>query len=461
LERAPKRQHGGNSRFTMAAMRFAYRDLDELRQVDRDLTPQEIEGTDFGSYPEADFIADLDRVTGGRCRADLAEVLVAQSRPTLSWIADHGVGFVPLWDGQSHEVDGRRRFWGGLTLQAQGGGPGLVLGLRRAACRAGIPVLCERRARSLVLGSRGVTGLDVETAGGTARVEAGAVVLACGGYEADRDWRRRHLGPSWEHAKVRGTRFNTGDGIRMALEAGAQRGGDWQGCHAVQWDRGAPDYGDLQLRHVFQKHSYPLGILLNADGRRFLDEGADFRNFTYARYGAAVLEQPGHFAWQVFDAKVQPLLREEYAHPSATRVEAATLEELVGALAGVDADEALRAIAAFNRAVAVDVPFDPTVLDGRGTRGLEIAKSNWANRLDTPPFEAYAVTCGITFTFGGVAIDTAARVLDEGSRPIPGLFAAGEMAGGLFWGNYPGGSGLTAGSVFGRIAGRSAARHAS
>jgi len=200
------------------------------------------------------------------------------------------------------------------------------------------------------------------------------------------------------------------------------------------------------------------GIVVNARGERFLDEGADFRNYTYARYGREVLEQPGRFAWQVFDARVAHLLRDEYRKRHATRVEAESLPELAERLDGVDGEAFLRTVGEFNAAVRREVRFDPSVRDGRSTRGLALNKSNWANPLEEPPFEAFAVTCGITFTFGGLSIDRRARVLDDDGRRIPRLFAAGELVGGLFCDNYPGGSGLTAGAVFGRLAGRGAGR---
>jgi tricarballylate dehydrogenase len=251
-----------------------------------------------------------------------------------------------------------------------------------------------------------------------------------------------------------------GAGIRMALEAGAQPHGHWSGCHAVGWDLNSPPYGDLAVGDNFQKHSYPLGIMVNARGERFVDEGADFRNYTYARYGSVILAQPDMFAWQIFDAKVVDLLRDEYRIRQVTRVRADTLEELVTRLEGVDAARALATIHEFNAAVATDVPFNPAVKDGRGTPGLAVPKSNWANPLDTPPYEAYAVTCGVTFTFGGLKITEQAEVEDTAGHPIPGLYAAGELVGGLFYHNYPGGTGLTSGSVFGRIAGTSASASA-
>ncbi|HEX4209287.1 MAG TPA: FAD-dependent tricarballylate dehydrogenase TcuA, partial [Candidatus Binataceae bacterium] len=283
-------------------------------------------------------------------------------------------------------------------------------------------------------------------------------VLASGGFEANAEWRARYLGSGWDLAKVRGTRFNTGDGIRMALEIGAMPYGNWSGCHAVGWDRNAPEFGDLAVGDGFQKHSYPFGIMVNAGGRRFVDEGADFRNYTYAKYGRVILEQPNQFAWQVFDHKVAHLLRGEYRIKQATKVTAQTLAELAGKLEDVDAGGFLDEIAAYNKAVRTGVPFNPNIKDGRSTVGLTISKTNWANTIDTPPFEAYAVTCGVTFTFGGLRISENAQVLNTDGLPIEGLFAAGELVGGLFYFNYPGGTGLMSGAVFGKIAGTAAAQ---
>ena len=220
----------------------------------------------------------------------------------------------------------------------------------------------------------------------------------------------------------------------------------------------APEFGDLAVGDQFQKHSYPFGILINAAGKRFVDEGADFRNYTYAKYGRAVLEQPGQFAWQIFDQKVKNLLRDEYKIRQITKVTANTIEDFAEKLDGVNAPAFLDTIKEWNAAVRTDIPFDPNAKDGRCTQGLAVTKSNWANTIDTPPFEGYAVTCGITFTFGGLRINKDAQVLNTDYQPIHGLYAAGELVGGLFYFNYPGGTGLMSGAVFGKIAGTSAAR---
>jgi tricarballylate dehydrogenase len=457
LERAPVELRGGNTAFTAGAMRVTYSDVDELGEIVRDLSAEELRTSDFGSYTEQQFFDDMARVTDHRADPDLVETLVVNSHSTLVWMADHGIRFAPAYSRQAFKVDGTFRFWGGLTVEVVGGGMGLVDAEHTLAAKAGADIRYSAPARSLLVDDEGVHGVRAVIDGRTVDVSAPAVVLACGGFQANVEWRTRYLGPGWDLAKVRGTAFNTGDGHAMALAVGAASAGHWSGCHAVAWDRNAPEFGDLSVGDGFQKHSYPLGIIVNAEGRRFVDEGADFRNYTYAKYGRRILEQPHQVAWQVFDSKVAGLLRDEYRIRQITKVEADTLDDLAKKMDGIDADGFLREVAAYNAAVQDDVPFDPTLLDGRGTVGLSVPKSNWAQRLDTPPFMAFQVTCGITFTFGGVRVTPGAEVVAADGGPIPGLFAAGEIMGGLFFHNYPGGTGLTAGSVFGRLAGRAAA----
>jgi tricarballylate dehydrogenase len=456
LERASEEEAGGNSRFTAGAMRVAYDGLEDLKKLMPDLSEEEVARTDFGTYTEAQFLDDMGRVTQYRCDPDLTELLVKRSRETLLWMRAQGIRFVPIYGRQAFKVDGRFKFWGGLTVETWGGGEGLIEAWQRAAAKAGVEIWYRARATALLADDDGVHGVRLKKAGKTMELRAASVVLAGGGFQANPEWRARYLGPGWELAKVRGTRFNTGDVIQMALDIGAAPVGNWSGCHAVGWERNAPEFGDLAVGDQFQKHSYPFGIMLNAEGRRFVDEGADFRNYTYAKYGRVILAQPGQFAWQLFDAKVKHLLRDEYKIKQVTKVSAATLEALVAKLDDVEPRAALEEIERYNAAVMTEVPFNPTLKDGRGTRGLAIPKSNWANLIDTPPFEAYAVTCGITFTFGGLRIDTHARVLSTEGEPIANLYAAGELVGGIFYFNYPGGTGLTNGAVFGKIAGTSA-----
>lgn len=457
LERAPEEESGGNSRFTAGAIRFAYRGVEDLKAIMPDLTEDEIANTDFGTYTTEQFYDDMFRVTRYRTDPALCERLVTSSFDTMKWLQGKGVRFAPIYGRQAFKIDGKFKFWGGLTVEAYGGGPGLIEQQTTIAKKAGIAIRYNARVVSLIHDGFAVLGVTVKEGGKLKEIRARSVVLASGGFESNTEWRTRYLGPGWEVAKVRGTRFNTGDGIRMALDIGASPFGNWSGCHAVGWDYNAPEFGDLSVGDNFQKHSYPWGIMVNATGRRFVDEGADFRNYTYAKYGRVILNQPDQFAWQIFDKKVLHLLRDEYRIKRVTKVSANTIEELAAKLEGVDPQAFLDEIRKYNAAVTKDVPFNANVKDGRRTEGLDIPKSNWANTIDEGPFEAYQVGCGITFTFGGLRIDAnSGQVFDTDLEPIRGLYAAGELVGGLFFFNYPGGTGLMSGSVFGRLAGASA-----
>ena len=458
LERAPYEERGGNSRFTAGAIRFAHQGIDDLLKVMPDLSDEEIKNTDFGTYGRDEYFDDMGRLTRYRCDPDLTEVLINNSLETMIWMREKGLRFQPSFGRQAFKVDGKFKFWGGICLEAWGGGPGLVDMLTQAVEKEGAEVLYGTRAVELIMDKGHAQGVVVREGLETYDIRAKAVVLAAGGFEANAEWRTRYLGPGWDLARVRGTRFNTGDGIRMALDIGAMSTGNWSGCHAVGWDRNAPEFGDLAVGDQFQKHSYQFGIMVNAEGKRFVDEGADFRNYTYAKYGHEILKQPGQFCWQVFDAKVSHLLRDEYRIRQITKATAETIEDLAEKLEDVDAEGFLAEVKAFNAAVNTGVPFDPNVKDGRSADGLQVPRANWANTIDTPPFEAYATTCGITFTFGGLKITTEGHVVDSDGLPIPGLYAAGELVGGLFYFNYPGGTGLMSGSVFGRAAGSSAGR---
>jgi tricarballylate dehydrogenase len=460
LERAPREEYGGNSRFSSGSMRFSYNNGDDLRPILKDLSDEEFARLDFGSYPEEAFFDDMFRITSYRTDPELCEQLVKNSYPTVKWLAEKGVRFLPRLT-HAYKDGEIFRMSPGLSSEAVGGGDGLVERELQLALKNGVTIRYGARAMSLIFDGHAVTGVRVKADGHLSEVKSRTVILACGGFEANPEWRARYLGPGWDLVKVRGTRFNTGDGLRMALDIGAAPFGNWSGCNAVAWDANAPEFGDLVVMSGFQKHSYPYGIVVNAEGRRFCDEGADVKHYTYGKYGDMLIEQPGQVAWQVFDKKVLHLLREDYRIKQVSKVRADTLEELATKLEGVDAAEFLAEVRAFNAAVQTDRPFKPGALDGRSTTGLPIPKSNWALKIDEPPFEAYHVCCGITFTFGGLRVQPpTAQVVDLDLQPIPGLYAAGEMVGGIFCVNYPGGTGLTSGMVFGRLAGDAAAREA-
>jgi len=459
LEKAPREWLGGNSYFTAGAFRSTYRGLDDLRPL-LGITDDEAASVELPPYTVDDFRTDMRRVTEGRADRELSELLVIEVADAAAWMRDRGIRWKLQYERQSFETPhGKRRFWGNLPLGTHGEGVGLIEQHVAAAERSGIELRCQTGAVGLLREGGRVVGVVAEGPRGREELRGGAVVMATGGFEADPRMRAMYLGPGWDVAKVRGTPYNTGEGLQMMLDAGVQPYGHWSGCHAIAWDAGAPPSGDRELLHRLSKQSYPVGIVVNRDGRRFVDEGADFRNYTYAKYGGEILRQPGAVAWQLYDAQTASLLRQdEYEAPGVSKAEASTIGELARAV-GIDPRVLERTVEEFNAAVQPG-PFDPTIKDGKRTVGLTPPKSNWALPLDSPPFLAFAVTCGITFTFGGVRIDRQARVLDRAGRPIPGLHAAGELVGGLFYHNYPGGAGLARGSVFGRRAGATAAEHA-
>lgn len=455
LERSSQALRGGNTYFTGGLFRFPFDGLDTIRAI-VDLTPSELESIVLQPYSEDDFFADIARVTEYLADPDLADHVVTNAYETLRWLKEQGIRFI-LTSGVT--VGGKLHFEGNLVIEAVGGGAGLSDNWFEVIGQKGIEVWYETRAvKLLTADDNTVAGVRVKRGGRYQDIKAPTVVLACGGYEASPEMRARYLGPNWDLVKVRGTPCNTGDGIKMALELGAELCGHWSGCHSVQWDANSPAYGDKKLIERFHKHQYIFGILVNQNGERFLDEAADHHRYTYAKYGREVLKQPGRIAFQVFDQQVADLLKQPYWLPQVSRETAHSLEELAGKL-GIPVEGFVRTVREFNAAVQ-DTPFDPSRLDGKRTRGLSPDKSNWALRIEKPPFIAYPVTCGITFTFGGVRTNTRAEVIDQEGVPIPGLFVAGEMVGGLWYNNYPSGSGLMAGAVFGRTAGVSAARYA-
>ena len=459
LEKAPEHLRGGNSYFTGGLFRFAYNGIEDISELLPAITSDEKENIDVGSYKESEFYSDVMRVTEGLSDPSLLQTLTSKSFPTMLWMKDQGVPWILAYGRQAFEHEGKQRFWGGLIVEAVGGGKGLSDRLFELVERNEIEVFYQTSGTKLSVNQSGsVDGITVKSESGYEDISCKSVVLACGGFEANSEMRTRYLGPGWELAKVRGTQYNTGDGINMALDIGAQSHGHWSGCHAVAWDLNAPAHGDRNVAALFQKHSYPFGLIVNVDGKRFVDEGADLRNYTYAKYGREILKQPQRVAFQLFDQKTKHLLRDEYFIPQMTMVEANTIEELAIGL-DINPEELQKTIETYNESVQ-EGDFNPTALDGKHTKGIFPPKSNWAQEMDSPPYLGYAVTCGITFTFGGLKIDSNTQVQDNSDMPIPGLFAAGELTGGLFYNNYPGGSGLMSGAVFGKIAGENAAKSA-
>ena len=470
IDKCPRTWAGGNSYFTAGAFRTVHDGLADLLPLVNNATPDQAARIDMPVYSEKDFAHDLDRMTGGRTDPALSKVLVQDSRSTIGWLAQNGVRFQLSFNRQAYEVDGRIKFWGGLALKTQDGWKGLVEDHLRAAEKHGVQVFFDTPATRLITDPQGgaVTGVEVQVKTGTTTarrvIQSGAVILAAGGFEANPQLRTQYLGPGWDAARVRGTPFNTGDLLQAAQrDVAAKPVGNWSGCHSVAWDADSPaNAGDREVSNEFTKSGYPLGIMVNRDGERFVDEGSDMRNYTYAMIGRRILQQPGQVAFQVWDSRTTPWLREEEYRPEVTRhLTGNTVEQLADrcAEAGLaNKEQFLATLAQYNSATRPG-KWDPAVKDGLSTTGLSVPKSNWALPIDQPPFLAVRVTSGITFTFGGLAVnpETAAVISESTADEVPGLYCVGEMLGGIFHDNYPGGSGLTSGAVFGRRAGRAAA----
>lgn len=464
LEKAPAKDRGGNTYFSGGLLRIAFNTGEDLRPLVPDAEnelPRFFE--EVPAYSEDDFMADLMRVTGGKTDQTLAKVLIGKSYETVRWMHDYaGIPMEPAASLSAIVVGDKVRWQKGAIIRALHEGVGLSSSWFARSKANNITIRFGVGATALLQNSDGaVIGVKVKTEESTEELTAPAVVLGCGGFEANAQMRAQYLGAPWDHAKVRGTAHNQGDGLRMALEIGALPWGQWSGRHSTPISNEWPDFADRERTDRSNRLSYPYSVMLNRDGLRFLDEGEDVGMYTYAKYGGEILNQPGALAWQIFDQQTVGLLEPRYS--TSDPITANTLAELVERLDLDDKAQALRTLEAYNAAAPVsgsNADFDPTQKDGLATIGLSPKKSNWATRLDQPPFLAYSATGGITFTFGGLKIDEGARVIGTDWRPIKGLFACGEMVGGLFHFNYPGGTGLVSGAVFGKIAGASAARGA-
>ncbi len=459
MEKAEEALAGGNTKYTAGAMRFCFDGVDSIKRLLRDPDDERLKRTDLGSYSEDRFLEDLKNFNDGRPLSDEQKLLVTQSYDAVCWLSDHGVKFDPIFERQSFEKNGRFVFWGGLAVATANEGLGLIEQQMLAFDRLGGKIQYGQNVNGLSTKAGIINGVIVD-----GRVEkADAVILASGGFEANQKMRVSNMGENWRHAKVRGTPNNTGMGLHLAFELGAMKYGLYDGCHATPMDLHMPDFGGLDLppneRKMYRKICYFLGIMINQMGNRFVDEGENFRNYTYAQFGRKVLEQPEQKAWQIFDKKVEKLLYDEYHFRGAHFIEADNIEALIRQMPGMDHANAIETISTYNNACNSNVDFDPTILDGLSTYGICPPKSNWAQRISAPPFRAYPVTGGITFTYGGLKVSASGEVMRSSSESIEGLFACGELIGGVFFNGYPGGSGLTSGLVFGRQAGFGAAEY--
>jgi tricarballylate dehydrogenase len=458
LEKADEDMRGGNTHWSGGLFRFAFNSVEDLDPLVPD-AEDEYPGFRAGieAYPKEKFWADLRRVTSGRTDEELAEVLIDNSYDTVRWIREVGkVVMEPAMSLGGIRVGNVIKWPKGAIIRSVHEGVGLSKTWFATAESHGVEIRYRTGATDLIQAKTGrVAGVRVRGPNGIEEISGKAVVLASGGFEANMQMRAQYLGGPWDHAKVRGTRHNQGDGLCMALDIGAMPWGQWSGCHSTPIAAEWAQFADRKLTDRSNRLSYPYGVMLNKLGLRFVDEGEDQQFYTYAKYGGVILRQPESLAFQIFDQKTIHLLEPRYEHTEPFRAD--TLDALIDRLDIDDKDQAKKTLAEYNKAARDEKGFDPSEKDGLSTSGLKPEKTNWALKLDKPPFVCYPVTGGITFTFGGLKINPKAQVIGTDWRPIPGLYTCGEMVGGLFHYNYPGGTGLVSGATFGRIAGRSAA----
>ena len=427
LECAPREFRGGNSRHTR-----------NLRYLHRS-------GNDFltGPYLEEEFFSDLMRVTEGRTNESLARFTIRQSAEIGQWMQSRGCRFQPPLSGTLHLARTNAHFLGG--------GKALMNAYYATAEKMGVDIRYEAEVRDLQIRDGRFVSATVLAGGATCKVNAKAVVAASGGFQANIEWLKEYWGEIADNFIIRGTPYDRGRMLRVLLDNGAKAVGDPRQCHAVAIDARAPKFdGGI----VTRLDCVPFGIVVNNQARRFYDEGEDFWPKRYAIWGRLVAGQPDQQAFAIVDAKAIRLFM-----PSVfPAIEAGTIPELAVKLK-LAPDVLQQTVRAFNRATRTG-DFDPAKLDDCKTVDLDPPKSHWARPLDTPPYCAYPLRPGITFTYLGVTVNERAQVILQDDRPSANIFAAGEiMAGNILGKGYMAGFGLTIGTVFGRIAGKEAARH--
>ncbi len=427
LEASPKGFRGGNSQHTRNLRCMHDRPADVLT----------------GSYPEEEYWQDLLQVTGGQTDERLARMTIRHTATCRDWMKRHGVRFQPSLGGTLHVARTNAFFLGG--------GKALVNAYYRAAEALGVEIAYDAEAVDLNITGGKFDSAIVRQDGARHEVRARSVVAAAGGFESNLEWLREAWGEAADNFLIRGTRYNMGRVLKALIDKGAQRIGDPTQGHCVAIDARAPKFDGGIVTRV---DCVSLGIVVNRLGQRFYDEGEDFWPKRYAVWGRLVAGQPGQIAYSIIDAKSMG----RFMPPVFPPFKAQTVRDLAVALK-LDPEELEKTLVEFNSAVRPGT-FDHTVLDDCATGGLTPPKTHWARRIDTPPYFAYPLRPGITFTYLGVAVNERAQMILQDGKPCAGVFAAGEiMAGNVLGKGYIAGIGMSIGTTFGRVAGEEAARH--
>ena len=393
-----------------------------------------------GSYDEEEYWQDLLRVTGGKTNESLARLMIRESEALLDWLHAQGVRFQPALRG-TLSLEKTNAFF-------LGGGKALLNAEYQAATRLGVRIFYGCEVTALDIGDAGFNGARFLCGGQEHRIDAAAVVVASGGFQANDQWMREAWGDVADNFIIRGTPYNRGTMLRDLMQKGAVTVGDPTQCHAVAIDARAPKYdGGIATR----LDCVCFSVVVNRDGHRFYDEGEDFWPKRYAIWGRLVAKQPGQIAYAIVDAKVA----DQFMPSMFPEIRAGSIKELANRI-DVPPNALSMTLAEFNRAVVAG-DYDPSSLDNCRTEDIDPPKSHWALPIDTAPFSAYPLRPGITFTYLGLKVDERAQVEFEQAN-VSNVFAAGEvMAGNILGQGYCAGTGMTIGAVFGRIAGESAA----
>ena len=460
LEKASEDYMGGNSALTIH-MRFAYNSFSDLLPLVKDDKQtynklynkklQELSEV-VTEYTESDYLKDIMNVTSGKSDKILSKELVTNSLPTIKWMNKLGHLWSPTFDNPTSAN----------VVSFNGKGYGLIQRWKKIALNKGVNIKYNHQVIDLIKNNEDIiSGVVAKTNNENKIYYANSVILACGSFESNAQMRAKYLGEQWRNVKLRGIPNNTGEGLEMAISHGAIPYDDWSTCHASPQDINRPDYdlpGENKSGDYWSRYAYPFSIMVNINGNRFIDEGETWRGLTYAKTGKAILEQKNNMAFQLFDSKhVKAGVLKKYKNP--TKYQAGTLIDLANKIKITDTANFINNINTFNKAVQSG-NYNPHKLDGKKVKNIFPSRSNWALPLDNPPYLAYPVICGMTFCYGGLKTSINGELINKNGDIINGLYAVGEMLGGLWHNNYPSGGGMMAGAVFGKNAGKHASNKA-